>query len=115
MIRLFVMAILLLTLLHATLAGAAKEITIDFDTGKTTEKVQAPPVEEKSAPSLPDRQATSEVARLEKIIRRQQQLLVHQQAIIERQRQEIRHQQDINRGLELLCRPCRKPFPHPSP
>jgi len=106
MARLLGTAILLILLLVAAPVRAVKEIIKDFDTGEITESVEAPPPEMKNDLPAADREA-AETAGLKRIIREQQRVLRQQQAIIEGQREEIRRQQDINRGLELLCRACR--------
>jgi hypothetical protein len=107
MARLLGAAILLMVLLAAAPAGSLKEIIRDFNTGEVTERVEAPSFEETHDPVAEERQATSaEIARLKRIIRNQQQLLLDQQASIERQREEIRRQDRVIRGLELLRRSC---------
>jgi len=97
---------LVICLLAAVPLWAAREISVDFDTGKETEWVdEAPPEPE---PELVDEGAPQrEVARLKKVVRLQQQLISRQQAVIEAQQKELRRQRNINRGLEQLCRACR--------
>jgi hypothetical protein len=100
--------LLMACLLAAVPLWAAKEISVDFDTGKETEWVDEVPPETESAPEVVDAGALQrELVRLRKLIRLQQQIIGRQQAVIKTQQKELRRQRHINRGLEQLCRACR--------
>jgi hypothetical protein len=104
---LFYLPVLLL-LLAAGSATAARIYTIDPETGKTTvtepaeaETEPEPELEEKPAVCPEDEQ---EIRRLRQIARRQQQALLAQQALIARLRAELRRKENIIQGLDLLRR-----------
>jgi hypothetical protein len=102
---LFYLPVLLL-LLAAGSATAARIYTIDPETGETTvtepagEEVE-PVIEEKPAACPEDEK---EIRRLREIARRQQQALLAQQALITRLRAELRHKENIIQGLDQLRR-----------
>lgn len=99
---------LVVCLLAAVPLWAAREISVDFDTGEETEWIDEAPLEPEPAPDRDDeRAAQRKLARLKKVVRLQQQLIGRQQAVIEAQQRELRRQQNINRGFAQLCRACR--------
>lgn len=100
-------SLLVVLLLVASPTWAAKEIIVDFDTGKETEWVdEAPPMPEKTE-SVDTAELRRELARLRKALRLQQHLINQQHAAIKKLKTDLRRQQNVNRGLEQLCRACR--------
>lgn len=99
---------LLVCLLAAVPLWAAREISIDFDTGEETEWADEVAPEAEAPPAMGDgAMVQRELSRLKKVVRLQQRLIGRQQAAIKAQKQELRRQRNINRGLEQLCRACR--------
>ena len=98
------MVVLLLVLSMANPVLALKEISVDFDTGKVTERMEKSPSDEKSATSPDEPEPPVDNTRLKRVIEGQQRLIQRQQAVLEQQREEIRRQERINRGLEMLRR-----------
>jgi hypothetical protein len=99
--------LLFVCLLVVLPSWAAKEIIVDFDTGKETEWVdEAPPAPERTE-AVDAAELRRELARLRKVLRFQQHLINQQQTAIKALKTDLRRQQNINRGLERLCRACR--------
>ncbi len=108
MVKLSVAGLLVVCLLTATPLWAAKEISVDFDTGEEAEWVhELPPVPEAETKDIAGQTLQKELARLRKVLRLQQALINRQQAAIEVLTKDLRRQKNINRGLEQLCRACR--------
>lgn len=100
--------LLILCLLAAVPLWAAREISVDFDTGLETEWVdEVPSVPEEKVEAVGDKALKKELARLRKVARLQRKLIGRQQAAIEALKKDLRRQKNINRGLEQLCRACR--------
>lgn len=95
----------LFLLLVTSPATAARIYTIDPESGETTITEQGgdeePAVEEKPAVCPEDEK---EIRRLRESIRRQQQVLLTQQALIARLKDELRHKENIIQGLDQLRR-----------
>jgi hypothetical protein len=95
----------LFLLLVTSPATAARIYTIDPESGETTITEQGgdeePAVEEKPAVCPEDEK---EIRRLRESIRRQQQVLLTQQALIARLKDELRHKENIVQGLDQLRR-----------
>lgn len=108
MVRLVGIGVLVVCLLTAAQLRAAKEINVDFDTGKETEWVhEMPPVPEEETKDVAGQALQKELTRLRKVLRLQQNIINRQQAAIEVLKKDLRRQKNINRGLEQLCRACR--------
>ena len=100
--------LLVICLLAAATLWAAREISVDFDTGKETEWVhEVPSAPEEKVKAVAGQELQRELARLRKVVRLQRQLIGRQQAAIKALKKDLRRQQNINRGLEQLCRACR--------
>jgi len=83
---------------------AAKIITVDPQSGEVSvveQGEEAPAAEEKPAACPQDEE---EIGRLREVVRRQQGVILRQQAFIEKLRNELRHKDNIILGLEQLRR-----------
>jgi TolA-binding protein len=109
MSNLFWTALMALVLAGPATAWSAREINVDFETGKVTESVHEPAADQgEVAPADKELEsAAEEIARLKGILRLESRLLRQQQAVIKEQRKKNRRLEDINRSLELMLRACR--------
>jgi TolA-binding protein len=105
--------LLALMLVGSVPAWPAREITVDFETGKmtTTEDQRPPDPEAENQTVSKQREAARDIARLQRIVQQQNRVIQQQQTVIRELQARNRRLNDVNRGLELMLRSCS--YSHP--
>lgn len=110
--KLLTAALIVLLIQIAKPVPAAKDISVDWETGEVT--VSEEPVDEEAEETAVRRYleqaeaAEEKIERLNRVIETQQKVIRQQRSLIRRQREEIRHKDNLLLGMEQLLRRSRK-------